>query len=164
MEAPAPPREDAGITREEIGAKLKRLGELRQREKELDAAQKAAIVVAAGRHATDIMQTETEIEEIEEELKAWAKVNLSEVHKTERFATGKITLAKNPPKVKFSKAKEDTIVAELLVNAPGLLRTKQVISHAAILAASASDDRGLITLAELAGITVVRDSTVKITC
>lgn len=149
------------MTKEEVQAALKKLGELRQKEKELEAHQKAAVITASGKFAPELAALESEIEDLEEGLKAYAKAELKEV-KSFKCPQGSLTLTVNPPKVVFDPKREPEIVEELAKMAPDLLCHTSRVSKAAVLAAAASEDRGLITLAELNGITVVQEDTVRI--
>ncbi len=151
------------LTPKEVEEKLRKLGEARLKADELKADQKAEIVKAAGKFAAKMVANDTEIEALEEELEDWAKDLLNEDSPTFRCPAGKIALTMGKPKVEYDAKDEANIIAQLKETAPSLLYKTEVISKAAVQAAAKMPDRGLITLAELAGVKVVQEATVKIT-
>ena len=151
------------MTQIELEEKLKALGKKRLEVKTLKADQSAAVVKAESDFAEKLTAAQNEIEALEEELEAWGTAELNESKPTFRCTAGKISLTKGKPKVEFDKADEDDIIAQLKEVAPTLVYNKPQISKAAILAASKTADKGLITLAEMAGIKVVQETTVKVT-
>lgn len=153
------------LTPAEVEARLKQLSDARRKYEELKQDQKAELVRAAGKHAVQMVECNLLIEQLEEEIEGAIVPLLSEDNKTWRCPSGKVQLVRGQAKVLMSKDMSELKRIQMLEEiAPSLLCTIKEVNEIAVLAAATSSDKGLIMLADLAGITVERKDSIRITC
>jgi phage host-nuclease inhibitor protein Gam len=147
----------------DVEQRLVELGKARSELKRLNAEREAAVALVEEAYNARIVAAKVAVETTEEMIDDWAMATYVEGGKYTCTA-GRVVVSKGKPKVDYEKGDEEAIIAHLQVIAPALVYNKVMVNKAAIIAANRADDKGMITLANLANVAVIQELSVKITC